>query len=135
MRNPRTRHALAATSLVLLGTLLTGCGGDSTEQPTGAETSKPVTSQGSPFDAELVSDSEAEVGKTMTATLTNTGRLPDVYQVAVDPPAAAVVPEPDYRLGPGVSARVRIRVKATPFDVHLKSVGGGAPDVVAFTVS
>ena len=129
------RHAVAATSLVLLGTLVTGCGGDSTDEPAGAETSKPATGQDSPFDAELVSDSEAGVGETMTATLTNTGRLPDAYQVAVDPPQAAVIPVPEFRLGPGESARVKIRVKATPFDVHLKSVGGGAPDVVAFTVS
>jgi hypothetical protein len=125
---------VAATSLILLGTL-TGCGGDSTEQPAGAGTSKPATGQDSPFDAELVSDSGAEVGETMTATLTNTGRLPDAYQVTVDPPQAAVVPVPDFRLGPGESVRVKIRVKATPFDVHLKSVGGGAPDVVAMTVS
>jgi hypothetical protein len=129
------RLAVAATSLVLLGTLVTGCGGDSTDEPAGAETSKPATGQDSPFDAELVSDSEAGVGETMTATLTNTGRLPDAYQVAVDPPRAAVVPVPEFRLGPGESARVKIKVKATPFDVHLKSVGGGSPDVVAFSVS
>ena len=135
MRTPRTRHAVAATSIVLLGTLLVGCGGDSTEQPTGAATSKPVPSQGSPFDAELVSNSEAEVGKTMTATLTNKGRLPDAYQVVVDPPQAAVVPVADFTLGPGESVRVKIKVKSTPFDVHLKSVGGGSPDVVAFSVS
>jgi hypothetical protein len=126
---------VAATSIVLLGALLTGCGGDSTEQPTGAATSKPVTGQDSPFDAELVGDSGAEAGETMTATLTNTGRLPDAYQVTVDPPQAAVIPVPGFRLGPGESVRVKIRVKATPFDVHLKSVGGGSPDVVAFTVS
>ena len=135
MRTPRSRHAVAATSIVLLGALLTGCGGDSTEQPTGAATSKTVTGQGSPFDAELTGDSVAGVGETMTATLTNTGRLPDAYQVSVDPPQAAVVPVPDFRLSPGESVRVRLEVKRTPFDVHLKSVGGGGPDVVAFTVS
>jgi hypothetical protein len=135
MRTLRTRHAVAATSFVLLATVLSGCGGDSSEPQTGAATSKPVPSQGSPFDAELVSDSGAEVGATMTATLTNQGRLPDAYQVSVDPPQAATVPVADFRLSPGESARVRIKVKATPFDVHLKSVGGGGLDVVAFTVS
>ena len=134
MRTTNARHAVAATSIVLLA-LLSGCAGDSTEPQTGAATSKPVPSEGSPFDAELVSDSGAEVGATMTATLTNTGRLPDAYQVAVDPPQAATVPVADFRLSPGESARVRIKVRATPFDVHLKSVGGGGLDVVAFTVS
>jgi hypothetical protein len=126
---------VAATSIVLLATLLSGCGGDSTEPQTGAATSKPVPSEGSPFDAELVGDAAAEVGTTMVATLTNKGRLPDAYQVAVDPPQAAVLPEPNFTLSPGESARVKIKVKSTPFDVHLKSVGGGSPDVVAFTVS
>jgi hypothetical protein len=55
--------------------------------------------------------------------------------VVVDPPQAAVVPEANFTLGPGESVRVKIKVKSTPFDVHLKSVGGGSPDVVAFTVS
>ena len=71
----------------------------------------------------------------MTATLTNKGRLPDAYQVVVDPPQAAVVPEANFTLSPGESVRVKIKVRSTPFDVHLKSVGGGSPDVVAFTVS
>lgn len=135
MKTPRARQAVAATSIVLLGTLLTGCSSDSTDPQADPQTSSSADSQGSPFDAELVGDSAAEVGGTMTATLTNKGRLPDVYLVTVDPADAAAVPQGEFTLSPGESARVRIKVKSTPFDVHLKSVGGGAPDVVAFTVS
>jgi hypothetical protein len=135
MRDPRARLTVAATSIVLLGALLTGCGGDSTEPQTSPTTSKPVPGQGSPFDAELTTDSTAEVGGTMIATLTNTGRLPDGYQVGVDPIDAAVIPVSNFHLSPGESVQVKIKVKGTPFDVHLRSIGGGAPDVVAFSVS
>ena len=41
---------------------------------------------------------------------------------------------PDLHLSPGESAKVRIQVRSTPFDVQLKSVGGGNPEVVAMTV-
>lgn len=135
MRDTLARLAVAATSLVLLGTALTACSGDSNDTPSGPATSKTVTDQGNPFSATLVGSSSAEVGATMTATLTNTGRLPDVYQVSTDPENAAVIRRADFHLAPGESAEVRIRIRSTPFDVHLKSVGGGAPDVVAFTVS
>jgi hypothetical protein len=134
MGNTRVRAAVAATSVLLLGTVLTACGGDSGEDGSGAPTST-VSTTGSPFDATLVGDSGAQVGATMTATLTNTGRLPDIYQVSADPADAAVIPVRDFHLSPGESVQVRIKVRSTPFDVHLRSGGGGSPDVVAFTVS
>jgi hypothetical protein len=138
MRTPRARHAVAATSIVLLGSLLVGCSSDSDEAGSGPATSKPVPSQGdaaNPFAARLTGPDTAEPGDTLTETLTNEGRLPDAYQIAIDPAGAATVKEPNFHLSPGESAQVVIEVKRTPFDVHLKSVGGGNPDQVALSVS
>ncbi|WP_344150116.1 hypothetical protein [Nocardioides koreensis] len=142
MKTPRTRRALAATSVVLLGVLATGCNGDSGDSSSApatseAATSEPVPSQGSeanPFAAELSGPDTGKPDQVLTETLTNKGRLPDAYQVVIEPADAAVVDEANFHLAPGESAKVYIKVVKTPFDVHLKSAGGGAPDQVAMTV-
>lgn len=143
MKTSRARRALAATTVVLLGALATGCNGNSgdssaSSSSSDAVTSEPVPSEGSagnPFAAALTGPESGKPGQTLTETLTNKGRLPDAYQVVIDPADAATVKEPNVHLAPGESAKVRITVRKTPFDVHLKSVGGGAPDVVAMTIS
>ncbi len=138
MKTPRARRALAATTVVLLGALATGCSDDSGDSSSGPATSEPVPSQGSegnPFEAELTGPQTGNPKQVLTETLTNKGRLPDGYQIEIEPPGAAVVQESSFHLAPGESAKVYIKIVRTPFDVHLKSIGGGAPDVVAMTVS
>ena len=142
MKTPRTRRALAATTVVLLGALATGCNGDSGDSssaPASSEpaTSEPVPSQGSaqnPFAAELTGQDTGKPDEVLTETLTNKGRLPDAYQIVIEPADAAILQEANFHLAPGESAKVYIKVVKTPFNVHLKSVGGGAPDAVAMTV-
>ncbi|MBA8802916.1 hypothetical protein FB382_001207 [Nocardioides ginsengisegetis] len=139
----RARRALAASSIVLLGSLLSACGDDSStpssaDSSSGAPTSQAVPSQGSadnPFDSSLVGPTKGQPGQVLTETLTNTGRLPDAYQVVIDPAEAARVKVSSFTLGPGESAKVKILVLSTPFDVHLKTAGGGAPDTTAMTIS
>lgn len=142
MTSPFTRPSLlvrsaAGFALLLACTTLTACSSSDDADSAGAS-STPVPSQGSaenPFDAEVVGPETAEPGDTITHTLSNTGRLPDAYQVVVDPADAATLSESEFRLGPGESVKFKVRVRQTPFDLHLKSIGGGAPDVVALTVS
>jgi len=145
MNTTLLRRTLAATSLVLAGGLLAGCNGDSTSggsasgdesgSASGNATSMPVpTGEGNPFSSTLTGPDHGKPGQTLTETLTNTGRLPDAYQVIVQPADAATVVTPDVHLSPGESAPMKIKVHSTPFDVHIKSVGGGSPEVVALAV-
>lgn len=142
MNTPRLRILVAAATTVLLSGALAACSGDANTDGTGPQesssTSTPVPSQGSadnPFDSSLTGPRTGAPGDTITETLTNTGRLPDGYQVTVDPPDLGTVKGGEVRLGPGESAQVKITIRGVPFDVHLKSIGGGAPDVVAFSIS
>lgn len=138
MKTPRARRVLAATTVILLGALATGCNDESGDTSSEPATSEPVPSQGStgnPFAASLSGPDTGQPGKVLTETLTNKGRLPDAYQIVIDPADAAVVDESNFHLAPGESAKVYIKVVRTPFAVHLKSVGGGAPDTAAMTIS
>jgi hypothetical protein len=138
------RRSLAATSLLLAGVLLAGCNGDSSGasasdkasgSASGNPTSMPVPSgAANPFSSTMSGPEHGKPGQTLTETLTNTGRLPDAYQVIVQPADAATVVTPDVHLSPGESTPVKIKVHSTPFDVHIKSVGGGSPEVVALAV-
>jgi len=134
-------------TVLLAGALLVGCSDDSSssangspnssESGSGNPTSMAVPSAGSagnPFSSRLTGPEHGKPGQTLTETLTNTGRLPDAYQVLIQPADAATVKNPDLHLSPGESTKVQIKVRTTPFDVHLKSVGGGAPEVVALSV-
>lgn len=146
MNTTRTRRTLAASSLLLVGVLLAGCDNGSSSAsggPSGSSgdasgnpTSMAVPSgAANPFSSTFKGPQHGKPGQVLTETLTNTGRLPDAYQVLVDPADAATVLDPDTHLSPGESATVRIKVRSTPFDVHLKTVGGGGPEVVAMTIS
>ncbi len=145
MTSPLTRPSIlvrsaAGLALLLACTTMTACSSsdDSGDADTAGSSSTPVPSQGStanPFDAEVAGPDTAQPGDTITETLSNTGRLPDAYQIVVEPADAATLSESDFHLSPGESVRFKIRVAQTPFDLHLKSIGGGAPDVVALSVS
>ena len=138
MKTPRARRVLAATTVILLGALATGCNdesGDTSAQPATSEAVPSQGSAGNPFAASLSGPETGKAGEVLTETLTNKGRLPDAYQVVIEPADAAVVDESSFHLAPGESAKVYIKVVRTPFAVHLKSVGGGAPDTVAMTIS
>ncbi|NYD42208.1 hypothetical protein [Nocardioides panaciterrulae] len=144
MKTTRAPRLLAASSLLLVGVLLAGCDDGSSSDSndaagsgdaTGNPTSMAVPSgAANPFSATFTGPEHGKPGQTLTETLTNTGRLPDFYQVLIAPADAATVKNPDLHLSPGESAKVRIQVRSTPFDVQLKSVGGGNPEVVAMTV-
>jgi hypothetical protein len=134
------RLAAAVLGVGLAASLLAGCSDDRSEAPgagSSAATSTPVPtagSQGNPFKTTFEGASSAAPGDLLTETLTNAGRLPDAYQVVVDPADAAQLKESSFHLSPGESVEVRLRVASVPFDIHLKSVGGGSPDVVAKTI-
>ena len=123
-------RAAAAVVLVVAASTLTACTGTSEAERAAASES----AQTSPFSSDLDGPTEAQPGETITVVLRNLGRLPDAYQVLVVPTGAAVLKENDYRLGPGESIEIDIEVKATPFDVQLKNLGGGGREVVALTV-
>jgi hypothetical protein len=145
MRTARTpapaRLVAVSVASLLAAALLAGCSDSSDDRSGGAgspgATSSPVPSagaQGSPFRATLEGPSSAAPGDVLTETLSNVGRLPDAYQVVIDPADAAQLGVSNFHLSPGESVRLKIRVRSAPFDIHLKSVGGGSPDVVAKTV-
>ena len=144
MKTTLLRRSLAASSVLLAGVLLAGCNddssggsasGDGSDSASGNVTSMPVPSgAGNPFAATFTGPEHGKPGQTLTETLTNTGRLPDAYQVLVQPGDAAKVVTPDVHLSPGESAKVKIKVLTTPFDVHLKSVGGGTSEAVVMAV-
>lgn len=143
MKTPRSRHALAApflaapslvVSIVLAGSLLTGCSGDANPGHRVDTASSTPGSDTNPFTATLEGPQTGESGDTLAETLTNTGRLPDAYQIDIEPVGAATVAVSDFHLSPGESAKVQITIVKKPFEVHLKSVGGGAPDRIAMTV-
>lgn len=133
VRLPRAAAGLAA--LLLTASLATGCSssGDGTTSDAPQSSAPPEAS--SPFDWELVGPEVGQPGDTVTETLTNRGRLPDAYQIVIEPEGAATVSETNFSLGPGESATLRIHIEELPFDLHVKSIGGGAPDVVARTFS
>jgi hypothetical protein len=140
MTTSRPRIALLVLTTLLSASLLAGCSDDpasgSGKDPS-ASSSSPGTGEGAgtPFASSFEGQSEARPGEVLRETLTNEGRLPDAYQVVIEPAEAAVVEESNFTLSPGESAEVRLKVRATPFDIHVKSVGGGAPDTVAMTVT
>lgn len=129
-RLPRATAAVA--TLLMTVSLATGCSSsDDPSATSDASGSSAPPAPSTPFDWELVGPEVAQPGDTVTETLTNRGRLPDAYQILIEPAGAATVSETSFSLGPGESATLRIHVEELPFDLHVKTIGGGAPDVVA----
>jgi hypothetical protein len=125
-----TRTGLGlALALALSATA--GCSG-SKDDPDGPESSSPAAApSGNPFSATFTGPDTAQAGDTITATVTNTGRLPDVYQLSTSPEGAASFDTQDFHLSPDESQTVQISVQEVPVTIVLKSSGGGGGDEVA----
>lgn len=117
----------ACCLLVLCATTLVACSGD--EEPAAEPTTSAPT--GSPFSATLEGPDVASAGDQVTATITNTGRLPDRYQFKPDPQGGATVTPLEVGLGPGESAEVTIEVATSPVLIRVESIGGGSGTTVA----
>jgi hypothetical protein len=124
-----TRAGLGLT-LALAVSTTAGCSGGDDPSPSGASSSA-VAPTGSPFSVDFTGPDTAKPGDTVTATVTNTGRLPDVYQVSMSPEGAASFDIQDFHLAPDESQKVKITVTAVPVTIVLKSSGGGVGEEVA----
>ena len=127
-------RALAVVALVLAAPGLTGCGsaGGSDTPGHGSSTSTAPTT---PFAATITGPGSADPGGDVIVELTNDGRLPDAYQLMVEPAQAATPGERDVRLSPGESVRVKIAVTSTPFVLKVNSVGAGGETITRLTIS
>ena len=124
-------RACAALLLALSVAALGGCSDDSASGDPATSESPGDAATGAPFAVELEGPGSAEPGDEVTATVTNSGRLPDAYQVSTEPPEAATFSQTDFTLSPGESVEVRVTVETTPLVLVLKSVGGGGGERVA----
>lgn len=124
------RATVAVATLLISVSLATGCS-SSDDATSGAPESTGPSEATTPFNWEMVGPEVGQPGDGITETLTNTGRLPDAYQIVIEPAGAATVSASNFNLGPGDSATLRIHIEELPFELHVKSIGGGAPDVVA----
>ena len=118
---------LLATSAAALG----GCSEDSGNGDADATASPTAPATGIPFAAELDGPDAADPGEKVTTTITNTGRLPDAFQLSVEPAEAATFSQTDFTLSPEESVEVQVTVEDTPLVLVLKSVGGGGGERVA----
>ncbi|MCW2766054.1 MAG: hypothetical protein JWO11_2013 [Nocardioides sp.] len=128
------RPGLAARSglglaLGLALSVTTACSG-SDEDP-GTAASSATTAPTGPFSVDFTGPDTAKPGDTVTATVTNTGRLPDVYQLSVVPEGAATFNKQDFTLAPGEKVDIKITVDSVPASIVLKSSGGGVGQAVA----
>lgn len=124
-RRTRFARSAAGLALVLAGSLVAGCSSSSSTGDSPAP-SPSTAAPDSPFSATLVGPGDVQPGDTITATLSNVGRLPDAYQLKVIPEDAAVLKEHDFNLSPGESVDLTIDVAKMPFVVSVESVGGGS---------
>jgi len=111
-------------ALTLLGCLcgVQGCSDD--DEPTAEPT---ASATGSPFSATLEGPDVAAAGDQVTATLTNTGRLPDRYRLVANPEGGATFTPVELGLAPEESAEVTIDVVTAPVIIQVESIGGGGP--------
>ena len=116
-----TSRWLAAAALVVTCGVLQGCNEGGEPEPT-PSSSAPT---GSPFSATLEGPEVASAGDRVTATLTNTGRLPDRYRFVPDPEGGATMDPVELSLAPGESAEVTIELATAPVIIRAESIGGG----------
>jgi len=114
-------RCLAAAALVLACGAVQGCNEDDKPEPI-PSSSAPT---GSPFSATLEGPDVASAGDRVTATLTNTGRLPDRYRFVPDPEGGATMDPVELSLAPGDSAEVTIDLATAPVIIRAESIGGG----------
>jgi hypothetical protein len=117
-------------ALALAVSVTAGCSGDDDPKPSGTPSSAAAPS-GSPFSVDFTGPDTAQAGDTVTATVTNTGRLPDAYQLSMSPEGAASFDTQDFHLSPEESQTIEITVKEVPVTIVLKSSGGGVGEEVA----
>ena len=122
---------LAALALLASCFAIQGCSEDDAPEP---EPSTPAPT-GSPFSATLEGPDVASPGDRVTATLTNTGRLPDGYRLVSEPEGGASFTPLELRLGPQESAEVTIEVITSPVIVKVESIGGGGPGTAVAQLS
>lgn len=112
---------LAALAVVTACSGLQGCSED--DEPASEPT--PSASTGSPFSATFEGPDVAEPGDQVTATLTNTGRLPDRYRFVANPEGGATMTPVELSLAPEESAEVTIVVATSPVIIRVESLGAG----------
>jgi hypothetical protein len=117
-------------ALALTVSVTAGCSGDDDPAPSAASSPTGAPTD-SPFSVDFTGPDTAKPGDTVTATVTNTGRLPDAYQLSMSPEGAASFDLQDFHLSPEESQTVKITVKTVPVTIVLKSSGGGVGEQVA----
>jgi len=127
-RRARAGLLLAALVLPALG----ACSSDGSDGSGGAGSASGGSSSapskaptGSPFSMTITGPDTAEPGQSVTATLTNTGRLPDAYRLQPDPFDAVTIPSPEVRLAPGESAEISMTIVSVPVLVRVQSTTAG----------
>ena len=113
---------LVVTVSLVACALFAGCGDSGTDDPQPT----PSAPAGNPFSATLEGPDVAEAGDVITVTVTNTGRLPDRYQLKSDPTGVATSDPFEISLGPGESGDLQVTVGATPVVLSIESIGGGS---------
>ncbi len=121
-------------ALVLVCAPLVACSSSSDDpSSSGASTGSPAAS--SPYDVGVTGPTQAQPGQKIAVTLSNNGRLPDAYQLEVEPANAATLTVRDAHLGAGESMKIRLSVHSTPFVIRVKSVGAGGQEAAEMSVS
>jgi hypothetical protein len=126
---PAARYGLGL-ALALAVSLTAGCSG-SDDDPEASPSPTSAAPTDSPFSVDFTGPETAEPGDTVEATVTNTGRLPDVYQLSMSPEGAASFDQQDFHLSPDESTTIEITVEQVPVTIVLKSSGGGGGEEVA----
>ena len=118
---PTFSRLLAALALLASGWAVQGCSGEDEPEPEPS----PSSSTGSPFSATFEGPDVAAPGDRVTATLTNTGRLPDRYRFVANPVDGATITPVELGLGPQESAQVTIVLATSPVVIRAESLGAG----------
>jgi hypothetical protein len=122
---------LVALALMLSCSVVQGCSDDGAPEPD--PSSSPST--GSPFSASFEGPDVAAPGDRVTATITNTGRLPDKYRFVPNPEGGATITPVEVGLGAGESAEVTIDVAASPVIIRVESLGAGGSGIALAQLS
>ena len=124
-------RGLAALALLISCGALQACSED--DEPTSEPTASAPT--GSPFSATLEGPDVAAPGDQVTATMTNTGRLPDRYRFVASPEGGATITPPEVGLAPDQSVEVTIEVATSPVVIQVESLGAGGSGSVLTELS
>lgn len=112
---------LAVLALLISCGAVQGCSEE--DEPAPEPTSSAPT--GSPFSATLEGPDVAAPGDQVTATITNTGRLPDRYRFVANPEGGATITPVELSLAPEESAEVTIDIATSPVIIEVASLGAG----------